>query len=437
MELVKKLSKELPFLKEIDQLKKEVDKARPLGNTLENIVLQKLRLDWNYNTNAIEGNSFTYGETVALLMEGITVKGKPFKDAMDIKGHDSAIDIMMSIVKNDRELIEADIRNLHKILLVESYYSPAITSEGLETRKLIRIGEYKSSPNHVITSTGATHYYTTPEDTPLRMRELVDWYNNIIKTDDFHPIVLAALFHHRFVSIHPFDDGNGRMTRLLTNLILLKYGYPISVIKNETKQDYYVRLSQADNGEVIPIIELIAATVKDSLDVYIKAIAIFKLKLDVSMEQVKERDSALMVNVAFEIFSHLKSKLDKFAYLFQSNQEIIRDKRGGTSSALVTNQFETLTLFKESYEKSIHRNNSVSYLYILQKDLKGNGTNVSSELEIKYLNKTYEVNFQGNKVTKLYGDKILNSEIVKLIEIIARYYMKSIKAIYEHEQKKS
>ena len=213
-----------------------------------------------------------------------------------------------------------------------------------------------------------------------------------------------------------------------------------------------MRLSQADNGEVIPIIELIAATVKDSLDVYIKAIngedisspsdidkeiAIFKLKLDVSMEQVKERDSALMVNVAFEIFSHLKSKLDKFAYLFQSNQEIIRDKRGGTSSALVTNQFETLTLFKESYEKSIHRNNSVSYLYILQKDLKGNGTNVSSELEIKYLNKTYEVNFQGNKVTKLYGDKILNSEIVKLIEIIARYYMKSIKAIYEHEQKKS
>ena len=168
-----------------------------------------------------------------------------------------------------------------------------------------------------------------------------------------------------------------------------------------------MRLSQADNGEVIPIIELIAATVKDSLDVYIKAIngedisspsdidkeiAIFKLKLDVSMEQVKERDSALMVNVAFEIFS---------------------------------------------YEKSIHRNNSVSYLYILQKDLKGNGTNVSSELEIKYLNKTYEVNFQGNKVTKLYGDKILNSEIVKLIEIIARYYMKSIKAIYEHEQKKS
>ena len=101
MELVKKLSKELPFLKEIDQLKKEVDKARPLGNTLENIVLQKLRLDWNYNTNAIEGNSFTYGETVALLMEGITVKGKPFKDAMDIKGHDSAIDIMMSIVKNE------------------------------------------------------------------------------------------------------------------------------------------------------------------------------------------------------------------------------------------------------------------------------------------------------------------------------------------------
>lgn len=447
-ELTKRLSLELPFLKEIDRLKKEVEKAKPLQHELKNRVLQKLRLEWNYNSNAIEGNSFTYGETVALLMEGITVKGKPFKDALDIKGHDSAIDLMMSIVREDRPLNEIDIKNLHKILLVENYYSPAKTPEGLETRKLIQIGEYKNSPNHVITKTGETHYYSTPEETPFQMRELVEWYNSTVESKDFHPIVLAALFHHRFVAIHPFDDGNGRMTRLLTNLILLKFGYPISVIKNEIKLDYYARLSLADNGQMIPIVEIIANSVKDSLEIYVKAIkgedisnptdidkeiALFKLELDMTNDRIKERSPELVVQVAYEIFSHLKSKLNQFASMFQSRHEILRDKIGGRAYGVINKELDSLDQFKQAFNSKISKANSVSYLYQLNQDLKGKKKNVHSEVQINFLNKTYEVVYLGNKVTKVYGDKILDTEISYLITLVVRTNMETIKSIYKEE----
>lgn len=272
MKSVQKLSKELPFIQEIENLKQEVDKHRPLNKDIQDKVFQKLRLDWNYNTNAIEGNSFTRGETVSLLMEGITAKGKPLKDALDIKGHNEAIDIVFSLLKEERELNEVDIRSLHKIVLGEEYYNPATTAEGNPTRKLIKAGQYKTSPNHVETSTGAIHYYASVEDTPIKMRELIGWYNEVVKMQDVNPVVLAALFHHRFVAIHPFDDGNGRMTRLLTNYILLKFGYPVSVVKQERRREYYATLAQADAGELIPIVELISETVKDSLEIYLKAI---------------------------------------------------------------------------------------------------------------------------------------------------------------------
>jgi hypothetical protein len=87
IELAKALSK-LPILKEVDELKHQVDALRPLSREVEERVLQKFRLDWNYHSNAIEGNPYTYGETVAFLMEGITAKGKTLKDHLDIKGHD-------------------------------------------------------------------------------------------------------------------------------------------------------------------------------------------------------------------------------------------------------------------------------------------------------------------------------------------------------------
>ena len=260
------------MLTEVDDLKRRIEDLRPFPNDVEGKVMQKLRLDWNYHSNAIEGNRLSYGETVAFLMEGITAKGKPLKDHLDIRGHNEAINFLLSIVKDTRVISEADIRNLHQMILVEPYDVKAQTADGLPTTKRINLGEYKTSANHVQTATGETHYYATPEETPAKMQELMEWYYEVSQNVEIHPVVVAALFHHKFVAIHPFDDGNGRLSRILMNLILMRKGFPPVVIKNDDRQNYYSLLSRADSGEGWPFVEYIIERLERSLQLYLTAL---------------------------------------------------------------------------------------------------------------------------------------------------------------------
>ncbi|EAY24751.1 Fic family protein [Microscilla marina] len=271
MKISKQLS-QLEILVRIDQIKAELDGLRPLSEEQEGRIFQKLRLDWNYHSNAIEGNSLTYGETRALLMYGLTAKGKPFKDHLDIKGHNEAIDFLLALIKDPRPLSEQDIREMHKLVLQESYSTKAQTQEGKEVSKVITLGQYKTSANHVKTATGEIHYYATPEETPAKMNDLMAWYAKASQSNEVHPVVLAALFHYRFVAIHPFDDGNGRMARLLMNLVLMRHSYPPVVIKqdNNSRNQYYNALAQADAGEHPPFTTLIVEALKHSLEIYLK-----------------------------------------------------------------------------------------------------------------------------------------------------------------------
>ncbi len=269
-ELAELLS-QLPIIAQVNATKRQLDGIRPLPQEVEGRVMQKLRLEWNYHSNAIEGNKLTFGETYSFLMYGLTAKGKPFKDHLDIKGHNEAIVFLTSLVKDDFDLTEVDIRNLHKMILVESYQSPAQTADGTPTTKTIRIGEYKQQPNHVKTPTGEIHYFATPEETPIKMHELVQWYNAARQNEKIHPSVLAAFVHHRFVNIHPFDDGNGRLARILMNLILMKNGYPPAIVKLKERTDYYQALNQADRNEYVPLVEFLAESLLDSMNLYLKA----------------------------------------------------------------------------------------------------------------------------------------------------------------------
>jgi Fic family protein len=263
------LSKQ-PIISAVNSLKEEIELMRPLPDEVEKRIMQKLRLDWNYHSNAIEGNSLDYGETMAFLMHGITAKGKPLKDYLDIRGHNEAIDYLMTLVHNNDEIRETDIRALHEIILVEPYEVQAQTPDGKPTKKRINLGVYKTEPNHVETRTGEIHYYTSPQDVPIQMHELMEWYNQAKQDPAVHPLVIASLFHHRFVQIHPFDDGNGRLGRILMNLILLQSGFPPVVIKKPERGNYYLALSQADAGDFKPIIEYIGENMLSSLNIYLK-----------------------------------------------------------------------------------------------------------------------------------------------------------------------
>ncbi len=255
----------MEILEKVEQLKAELDSLRPLDGEAEARIMQKFRLDWNYHSNNIEGNSLTYGETKALILFGITAQGKPLRDHFEITGHNDAINWILDLVKGDSELTEVFIRGLHTLVLKESSYKEALTPDGKPTRRLIEVGKYKTQPNHVITSTGETFYFATPEETPAKMQELVEWFREEKQKAYLNPILLSALFHYKFIRIHPFDDGNGRVARILMNFILMQFGYPPVIIKTEDKENYYRVLTLADANQMEPFIEYIGTNLRDSL----------------------------------------------------------------------------------------------------------------------------------------------------------------------------
>jgi Fic family protein len=117
---------------------------------------------------------------------------------------------------------------------------------GVQTSYVIHAGQYKTRPNSVITRYGDRFEYASPEETPALMAGLVDWYNRAEQEGKLSPIDLAILFHYRYIRIHPFEDGNGRIARLMVNYILSRHGYPMIVVRSRLKQDYLEALHRAD-----------------------------------------------------------------------------------------------------------------------------------------------------------------------------------------------
>lgn len=247
----------LDFLKQLDAL-------RPLTADQEQRIWQKFRLDWNYHSNNLEGNSLTYGETKSLLLHNITAQGKPLKDHLEITGHNEALLEISDAVKKQQPLTEAFLRQLHTLILKERYQVNAQTADGQPTKKWVEVGQYKTQPNHVLTVTGETFRFAEPFEVPAKMQALVAEANER-KTTPAEGLLLAAKLHYEFVLIHPFDDGNGRMARILMNLVLMQYGFPPAIIKTEEKDTYFAALRQADGGQFEVFAEYIANRINASL----------------------------------------------------------------------------------------------------------------------------------------------------------------------------
>ena len=111
---------------------------------------------------------------------------------------------------------------------------------------MIHAGQYKTRPNSVITRYGDRFEYASPEETPALMTDLVNWYNRAEQSGKFTPIELAAIFHYRYIRIHPFEDGNGRIARMMVNYILTRHNYPMIVVRSRKKNEYLEALHKTD-----------------------------------------------------------------------------------------------------------------------------------------------------------------------------------------------
>ena len=233
----------------------ELNQLRPLPPSAVNKLRQQFEIEMTYNSNGIEGNRLTLKETYLVISEGITVKNKSLKDHLEAKDHYEALEFIMELAehKKPQTVSEQLIKTLHQIVVrdIEKEWA----------------GRYRNS-NVMIT--GAKHKPPDAINVPLEMEKLIQWFRK--NESKLHAIELAALIHHKFVNIHPFFDGNGRVSRLLMNVILLHEGYPLSVVLKNDRKKYYDTLAKADEGDYTSFVRMMAQTVERSLDIYLNVL---------------------------------------------------------------------------------------------------------------------------------------------------------------------
>lgn len=150
------------------------------------------------------------------------------------------------------------LKELNALLLRGVDWTAAVNERGERVRKPARPGEYKSAPNHVLQLDGSIHHTVDPLQVPGAVEALCAAIAAAADRGMPHPVTVAALAHHEFVRIHPFDDGNGRGARLLMNLILMRTGLPPAVIAVERRRDYLSALRSADRGDAEPFVAFVA-----------------------------------------------------------------------------------------------------------------------------------------------------------------------------------
>lgn len=273
-------------MNKIATLYKEWLSLQPLKESDQARLDQKFMLDFNYNSNHIEGNTLTYRQTEMLLMFGKVVESANMKDLEEMKASNVGLKMIKEMaLDKEQPLTEYFIRTLHQTLLREDYTVYRQLPDGTNTSYVVHAGQYKTRPNSVITATGERFEYASPEETPALMTDLIQWYNEAEAKDDLSPIELASLFHYRYIRIHPFEDGNGRVSRLLVNYILYRHGYPMIVVKSADKDNYLTALNRCDVAvgpvpsdgahaelsQITPFVEYLSKCLESALNISIKA----------------------------------------------------------------------------------------------------------------------------------------------------------------------
>lgn len=205
-------------LVQCERQQRELWAYRPLSQDTLRSLQEYYRVGLTYTSNALEGNSLTESETKVVIEDGLTIEGKPLRDVYEAVGHAKAYDFLYEI-SHDAPLTEETILTIHRLFYQQ------IDAE--------RAGVYRKVPVFI---SGSQYAVAPVAEISKRIQQLVLWYNN--QEGKMHPVELAAEFHKRFVYIHPFVDGNGRVSRLLMNLSLLRNDYNIAIIPAVCRSEY-------------------------------------------------------------------------------------------------------------------------------------------------------------------------------------------------------
>jgi len=237
-------------IERLEEKKQLLDAKRPLAHVALERLREAINVEWTYNSNSIEGNTLTLNETRIVLEDGMTVKGKSMKEHLEITNHHDAIADLEKLVISDSPILEKEILHLHSLVMlrIEKDFAGRLRNGNVRI-----VGANFTPPNAL--------------KVPDMLTELIDFVN--ANEMVLSPIVLASVFHHRFVWIHPFFDGNGRTVRLVMNLLLMRKGYPPAIILKNDRKKYYDALNKANNGSYAKLVLLMVQAMERSLDIYL------------------------------------------------------------------------------------------------------------------------------------------------------------------------
>ena len=238
------------FFDRLYQKRDLLNNVRPIPKIALEKIKEGLSIEWIYNSNSLEGNTLSLNETQMVLQDGVTIRGKSLREHFEVKNHEKALNYLYQLCSSTDTLNSRDILSIHSLILnsIEDEYAGRLRTAGVRI-----LGANFVPPNSQKVSKLLDELLLFVNENPLNLNE----------------IELATVFHHKFVWIHPFFDGNGRTVRLVMNLLLLKTGFtPAIILKNDRKK-YYTALNSANNGDYYKLMLLMAQAVERTLNIYL------------------------------------------------------------------------------------------------------------------------------------------------------------------------
>lgn len=233
-----KVSNEL--LLKFDRLKiKFFTNVMTLSRVGKEQLIRRFKTGYTYHSCSIEGNTLSRAEVDLIINQHISIDGKRLLELEEVRGHKRAIEYMMSEMG---DLSEDFIKRLHEQLMDG-------VLEFKEDDLEFVVGGYRCDMRFI---EGADFIPPVPIEVVREMKKLIRFYKK--NKYEIHPVELASEVHLRFVMIHPFSDGNGRMGRLLMNFILDRSGFPMIDISVENREEYIVALSSGDGAKLTKFI---------------------------------------------------------------------------------------------------------------------------------------------------------------------------------------
>lgn len=233
--------------------KARLDSYRPLPAATVQRLYDDLRIVLTYHSNAIEGNTLSLRETQIIIDYGLTVGGHPLREVLEAKNHAEAFAFITETATMADPITRETILTLHRFIM------RTISSEA---------GEFRKVPVYI---RGARLTPPPASQVESLMRQWVTWVRE--EGTSYEPLTAAVIAHHGFEAVHPFTDGNGRVGRLLLNMLLMRSGYPPAMLLYDRRIAYIHALSAADSGNYAPLLNIIGRAVEAGLDLYLEACA--------------------------------------------------------------------------------------------------------------------------------------------------------------------